>query len=76
MSLLNHPIKAVQVFREAVQLPGGARQGLGDWLNKHPLDRHHLHFLGRLIDCPSDGAKLKYEIGTVDLENPGVISFQ
>jgi hypothetical protein len=76
MSLLNHPIKAVQVLREAVQLPGGERQGLGDWLNKHPLDRHHLHFLGSLIDCPSDGAKLKDQIGTVDLENPGVIPFQ
>jgi hypothetical protein len=48
--VLNHPIKAVQVLREAVQLPGGARQGLGDWLNKHPLDRHHLHFLSSLVD--------------------------
>jgi hypothetical protein len=74
MSVLNHPIEAVQVLREAVQLPGGARQGLGDWLNKHPLNRHHLHFLRSLINCPSDAAKLKDKIGTVDLENLGVIS--
>ena len=76
MSVLNHPIKAVQVLREAVQLPGGARQGLGDWLSEHSLYRDHLHFLGSLIDRPSDGAKLKDQIGTVDLENPGVVSLQ
>ena len=75
MSVFNHPIKAVQVLREAVQLPRGARQRFGDWLNKHPLNRHHLHFLGSLIDCPSDGAKLKDQVGTIDLENPGVIPF-
>ena len=75
MSVFNHPIKAVQVLREAVQFPRGARQVLGDRLNKHPFDRHHLHFFGSLIDCPSDGAKLKDQIGTIDLENPGVIPF-
>jgi hypothetical protein len=74
--LLDHPIKAMQVFREAVQLPRGAGESLRKRLNKYSLDRHHLHFLGTLIDCAPDGAKLMYQIGTVDLENLGVISFQ
>ena len=59
-----------------MQLSRGAGESLRKRLREHSLDRDHLHFLGTLIDCPSNCAKLKDQIGTVDLKNLGVISFQ
>ncbi len=73
--MLDHPVKSVQIFRDPIQLPRGARESLRNRLNKYPLNRDHLHVLCTLIDCASDGAKVKNQIGTIDLENLGVIYF-
>src|SRR5690242_4995125 len=66
-------MKTAQIFCDPVQFPRGAREGLRDWCNKYPLDRHHLHFFGTLTDCASDAAKLKDQIGTVDFEKIALI---
>ena len=75
MGSLDQIKKTIQILGDLIQLARGACESARDCLNKYALDRDHIHFLGTIVDRAAQSTQLQDQIGTVDLENLGVISF-